>query len=110
MNDVPRIDRPQPMFGKCKLVRGGPWVPGRIWLDDSIPERPAVLLAEINGKETDTQSAWVRLLGNPITEAEFHQMSHTKTWAEEHAPFAPQAMPTKPIDLSRQAAILPRRK
>lgn len=87
------------MFGKCRLVRGGPWVAGRIWLDDSIPERPAVLLAEINGKPVHTQDAWVRLYGNPITEAEYRFMMADSAWARQYAPTDPAATPAKPVNI-----------
>jgi hypothetical protein len=98
VKDLPRIDRPQPMFGKCRLVRHGPFVPGRIWLDDSVPERPAVMLAEINGRETDAQEAWVRLAGHPITEAEYRYMAALKDHVEKYEPEAVEANPRKAID------------
>lgn len=97
---APRIDQPQPMFGKTKLVRNGPWVPGRIWLDDSIPERPSMLMAEIDGKEMwDVERAWVSLLGNPITEEEFRFMSAVKDHVNKYEPTAPEAQPRKTINL-----------
>jgi len=109
MGTAPIINEPQPGFYKTRLVRGGAWVPARIWRDDSIPERSPVLIAEINGEEIwDTHRAWISLCGNPITEAEFRYMSAVKDHVEKYEPEAPEANPTVKIDLHTQPAFGPK--
>jgi len=94
-----RIDRPQPGFYRTRLVKNGPWVAARIWLDDSIPERPAVLLAEMGGKEVDAFWLWTRVIDQPISEAEFQFLTADAEWCSQHAPTEPAANPTKSINL-----------
>ncbi len=46
------IDAPEPGFFRMKLVRGGPWVPARIFT------RLGHLAAEINGQPCDVDRVW----------------------------------------------------
>ena len=109
MTSVPRIDRPEPGFFQTRLVKGGPLVPARIWVDDTVPDRPAVLLAEVNGRPSDAWRIWPSVAGNNITEAEFHHLSRVVQWAETSVPHAPEANPREPINLATQPAFMPRR-
>jgi hypothetical protein len=84
-------------------------MPARVWLDTSEPERPAMWLAEVNGKPVDAWAWWPRLAGNRITEAEFSHLTRVVAWAESSAPHAPEASPRQAINLSRQPAFAPRR-
>jgi hypothetical protein len=106
---APRIDIPLPGFYKTRLVKNGPWVAGRIWLDTNIPERPDVMVGEIDGIEMPAIEAWGRLIGNPITKAEFDFLTADKKWAQEHAAASPAANPRQPISLAAMPAISPRR-
>lgn len=110
MKSTPRIDQPQPGFYRYRRVRNGPWLAARIWRDDSIPERPAVLLAEMDGRDIPVIEAWPSLAGNSITEAEYQHLSNVRSWAKESAPSAPEAHPTKPINLAAQPAFEPVRR
>lgn len=106
---APDITRPQPGFYRTRFVKNGPWIAARIWLDDSIPERPAVLLAEVDGKEADPYRIWPSVIGNDITEIDFRHLGNVRRWAQTSAPHAPEAQPFKPINLSQQPAFTPRR-
>lgn len=62
---------------KTKLVKGGPWVPARVWLEQDIDPDTGELMSdevfrcEVNGREVDPGDWWLRLCGNPITHAEY---------------------------------------
>lgn len=111
---APRIDRPQPGFYKTRLVRGGPWVAGRIYeippLDPDTGElldRPVMLAGEIGGAEVQIDEAWLKLMGNPIGEAEYRYLSSVAQWAGAYDPNSPEANPRSAVDLRQMAAILP---
>lgn len=101
MTDSPRIDRPQPGYYRLKLIRNGPWVGARIWIDDSIPERPAVMLATMGGKDADPMALWPRVCGEPISEQDYRYLMGVKDWAEKYDRTAPEASPHKPIDFNQ---------
>lgn len=62
------------------MVKNGPWVPGRIWIERQVDMATGELtcdeafLAEINGERWDAQIAWDRLAGNPITKAAYDRL------------------------------------
>lgn len=90
-------------FYKRKLVKGGPFVPARIWLhQETDPETgelvaDEVYLCEVDGKRLDAEEQWTWLCSRPITEAEFNFMSADASWCQENAPEAPQANPRAPV-------------
>ena len=63
------------------MVRGGPFVPARIWLEREIcPEMGELacdekLRCEIDGAPRDPFREWVWLAKNPISKAEFDELS-----------------------------------
>lgn len=105
----PVISKPEAGFFRTRLAKGGPFVPARIWLDETIPERPDMWLAEVNGKPADALRWWPSLAGNRITEEEFNHLVRVVAWAEASAPNAPEANPRTAINLADQPAFMPRR-
>ncbi len=97
------IDRPQPGFYRTRLVKGGPWVAARIWWDDSIQDRPAMLLGEVAGEEADAWSLWPRVVGQQIAENEYRFMTADADWCRQNAPDEPQANPRRAVDLRTMA-------
>ncbi|MFD2207186.1 hypothetical protein [Kiloniella antarctica] len=104
------IGNPQPGYFKTRLVKNGPWVAARIWrecectIGGGIPhisrpscDRAGWLMAEANGVEADPFKVWIN---TSITKEEFEYFTATKQWAEESAPFMPEANPRKAVDLN----------
>ena len=95
---------PQAGWFKCKMVKGGPWVPARIWLYQPCDEETEdlvgdeILQCEINGKFADVEQAWLRLCHNPITQQEFNFMTADAAWSETYAPHEPKANPRERVD------------
>jgi len=89
VNEVPECG-----WFKRRLVKQGPFVPARIWLDSEIDPETGELMgderlyAEVNGQWADPVEAWGWLCGNPISEAEFNYMTalhaHAERWEPQH--------------------------
>ena len=92
---------------KRRLVRGGVFVPARIWLvQDICPETgellsDEVLRCEVNGFSADPEEAWNWISGHPVTEQEFRYLAARIDFAIRHEPHDPFAMPSRPIDLNQ---------
>lgn len=62
---------------RCRMVRGGPWVPARIALDRDIDPmtgeltRDEVFIAILDGERRDPVSVWNWVNGNPISKEQF---------------------------------------
>jgi len=103
--EAPAVYNEEPECGwfKTRLVRGGPFVPARIWLyqptdADGQLTGPEVLQAELNGEYAAPQTVWERSSGNPISEHEFQYMTDLAAHLAEHAPDDPLANPRQRID------------
>lgn len=89
---------------KRKLVRGGVFVPARIWMYQPICADTGELLAdetmqaELNGAHADPHDLWSWVAGNPICEQEFLFLQSTIAWSRDHAPAEPMANPHKAVD------------
>jgi len=89
---------------KRKLVRGGVFVPARIWVVQDIDPETGELLSdeqlqcEVNGAFADPEDAWSWICANPITEQEFRFLEASSEWAREHAPHEPMANPQQRVD------------
>lgn len=101
--DLP-IDGNEPQVGwyKRRLVKGGPWVPARIWLVQHIEDGCLVgdssIQCEVNGKYADAEQEWTWLCRNPISEAEFNYLTAAIQWSRDYAPDEPMANPHQPVD------------
>ena len=106
------IHIPKPGFWKVRMVRGGPYVPAKIW-DEAERGGDGELLEDeklrciVNGNERDPEH-WaerLNLYGIVIDEKEYEYLSRVSTWAKEWAPDAPEASPTQAIDPLRSKPI-----
>ncbi len=91
---------------KRKLVRGGVFVPARIWMYQSICADTGELLsdetmqAELNGAHADPHDLWSWVAGNPICEQEFRYLTARIMHAAMYEPADAFAAPSRPIDLN----------
>lgn len=88
---------------KRRLVKGGPWVPARIWMDQPVDELGELcgdetLQCEVAGRWADPEDAWTWLCANPISEQEFKYLTALAEHCERHEPDHPAANPRKAID------------
>lgn len=97
-------DTPQCGWFKRKLVKGGVYVPARIWMVQEIDPETGELLSdeilqcEVNGRSADPEDAWSWLCGNAITEAEFKFLTAAGEWSRSYAPAEPMANPHQRVD------------
>lgn len=102
---VPEL--PQAGYYQRKMVKGGPFVPARIWREvetDGIPPRPTgmdILRCEVGEKARDPFAEWVRLSMSPIARTEFDFLKAKSAHAKKWDPTAPAANPSKPIDITQ---------
>ena len=99
--DVP--EEPQCGFFKRRLVRGGPYVAAKIWIEGKTDSDgnligDEVMRCEVNNQYQDPEEQWTWLASHPIFEAEFHYLTALRNYTVEHAPHEPLANPRKPID------------
>jgi hypothetical protein len=114
-------DVPEPGFYRLKLVRGGPFVPARIYVpcpfeieDESqlgwpVERRHCAgmqrwsLRATINDEDADPLDVWQR--GNRISAIDYHKMIAVRDRAVAHEPYAPEANPRGKVNLARQPSL-----
>jgi hypothetical protein len=94
---------PQPGYYKRRLVKGGPWVAARIWMDQPIDELGELcgdetLQCEVAGRWADPEDAWTWICANPISEQEFKYLTALAEHCAAHEPSHPSANPRQPID------------
>lgn len=100
-------DDPQPGWYKRRLVKDGPFVPARIWLDQCIDPATGelvadeALLCEIDGQWADAEAQWQWLCANPISEAEYNYMTARRAYAAVWSPDDPAVNPHKAVDWLR---------
>ena len=98
---------PQPGFYRRRMVRHGPWVPVRIWLEQPIDDETGeltgdeTLRCEVDGRDADPFRHWTYVADQPISEADFDYMREHAAWALRHAPDHPIANPNSPVDWDR---------
>jgi hypothetical protein len=99
----PVNDEPQCGYYMRRLVKGGPYVPARIWLEQEIDGSgellvEEVLRCEVNGLWKNPQEQWSYLAGHPISLEEYDFMRAYARWAERYSPNDPIVNPHKAID------------
>lgn len=96
----PVNETPQAGYYKRRLVKGGPWVPVAIWVEQEIGEcgellAPEIIKCSVDGKIADAVSEWGYCCSHPISKQEYVRLAK-KTVLEindgEH-------FPRRPIDL-----------
>lgn len=108
MADV-RPDLPIEGYYRIRMVRGGPWVPVKIWFaPPADPDNPDELLdrsprwqATRNGEACDVWTVWPFCADKTITKDEYDYMLAHGEWARAHSPNHPSADPRRPVDLSK---------
>jgi hypothetical protein len=102
---LPLIEgEPQCGFYRRRLVKGGPWVAARIWLEQETDPDTGELLSqevircEVDGQTADPLDQWAWLCANPIPEAEYQHLRALRGWAKHHAEDHPLSNPTRPVD------------
>lgn len=97
---------PQCGWWKRKLVKGGVFVPARIWMVQDVCADTGelltdeIMLCEVNGKPADPEDAWSWICSEPITEQEFRYLTARIEHASQYDESDPFAVPTRPIDLN----------
>lgn len=105
------MDVPEEGYWLIRRVKGGPWIPARIWFErhpeHSAPEpwengenRILGVFAEVNGKPASPMSVW-HTRGRPIDAREYGFLLQDIEWVEAYAPHDPKANPDKRVDLSQ---------
>jgi hypothetical protein len=111
-----RIDEVRPGHYRYRRVRGGPWLPAVVTVEDGMiyvveeNERLKIAIAAeayeelvvdsvMAGEAFNSNLLRVIWFGTPITEAEYRQLMHVLTWAREHQPDHPMLHPDKPIQM-----------
>lgn len=95
---------PEAGFFQMRLVRGGPWVPVRIWLHQVIDGETGELVqderlaATVDGRPADPCQIWTRCAAHPVSEQYFAYLTAGSRWDRAHAPHHPAANPTQPTD------------
>lgn len=101
---APFLSIPEAGYYKRRYVRGGPWVPGRIWIvEQRDPETNELMsdqeyFCEVGGLLKDPFKEWPSLLGHPIKKSEFDFLTARREWVIEYKPEHPQAAPREKID------------
>lgn len=97
-------ESPQPGWYLGRMVRGGPFVPCRIYLEQDVDDETGELLGdevlkcEMNGRERDVHEQWLWLYDEPITEAAYLRLKALAEWAKTWAPTEPINKPFQPIN------------
>ena len=90
----PSIDCPEEGWYRLKMVRGGPWIPVKIWFaakmgaEDQTPQWQCL----VNGLEASVWDTWPRVGGRGITE-------------EEYGRLLPSPSPDRPVDKMRTKPV-----
>lgn len=104
----------QPIAGyyRMRLVRGGPFVPVRIYFGPSFDpatgewcDRSHFWRAILDGEQADIWRVWPACSGRPICEGDYRYMRAMSAHARAHEPGLPQANPTAPINLGAMRAL-----
>ena len=99
---------PQDGFFQRKLVKGGPWIPARIWRDaekDFVTDQETgfdVVKCEVAGKPRHPLKEFDALGRYPITKEKFDHLMAVGNWAKTYAPNSSEANPTQPIDWNKE--------
>lgn len=101
-NAPPITAEPQCGFYRRRLVRGGPWVPVRIWIDRMVDEAgdlmgDEIMLCSVAGRLADPEAAWLYVAGSPIQREEYDYLCRLMDHAATD-PAEPLASPRRPVD------------
>jgi 5'-3' exonuclease len=106
LTTIPRD--PQDGFFKTKVVRGGPWVPARVWRDEEVDFVTGaktgfdIVKCEVDGKPRNPLSAWIAIAKMPISATDFDHMVALASWSKKYAPTSAEANTGIPIDWNKE--------
>lgn len=98
-------EEPQCGFYMRRLVRGGPWVPAKIWREKEFdPETGSAtgrewLRCQVGERHRDPYAEWNALCQRPIERSAFNWENADFAHARLYRPDDPKANPAQPIDL-----------
>lgn len=99
-------DTPRAGFYRTKLIRGGPWVPVRIWFGPphdpdtgELMDRSLRWQAERDGKPVDIDRVWPFCGAQPISEQEYRFMRDRADYVRAFKQEDAHASPTTKINL-----------
>lgn len=92
-------------FFKRRLVKGGAWVPAKIWIEQLIDQdgeltAPETMRCEVNGRARDAEDQWLWLCTHPIPQSEYLYLVSLSSWAQQRAPQDPAASPSSSVDFN----------
>jgi hypothetical protein len=107
--DRPDLDGEKPECGwfKTRVIRGGLFIPARIWMYQHVCPSTGELLddevlqCEVDGKYRDPAEEWPWLMARPISKAEYKYMVARQEWTKAYAPDDPAARPRQPVDWTK---------
>lgn len=100
------LNEPHCGWFRRRLVKNGPWVPARIWIDEAPVnevtgelEGDEIMRCQIGDVDRTAQllDEWAWLCGEPITQEQFDYMVAYIKWARVHEPLSPEAQPHLPV-------------
>lgn len=102
LDDWPVItDGPQIGWYTTRLVKGGPIVPVRMWIDQHIDMDTGELTEDerirctVNGREADPERIWLWCCQHPISGQHYDNLASR---IESAGPYSPDARPHEPVD------------
>ena len=80
-------DEPQCGFYERRMIRGGPWVPARIFLEQQVDKSgdlvgPEVVKCQIGADYYDPESQWSWLSNRPISQAAYKLAIARRQWSQ----------------------------
>ena len=96
-------EEPQAGYYRRRLVKGGPFVPVRIWHEGARDENGDLIedertLCSVDGRLVDAADHWTYCADNPVTESEFEYLTRVSNYAKARDPREPLASPRKKIN------------
>lgn len=107
-------DSPAPGFYKTRLIRNGPFVPARVWMNETEKDDAGdylddqCLMMSIDGERVNGQhmgEKYLWMYGNPIDKAEYDFMRADSDHAKEYRPEDAKANPRRSIDLANSKSV-----
>lgn len=96
-------NEPKPGWYMRRVVKEGPYVPARIWLETEVGDdgellAPERLLCEVDGKLANVASQWTWLASRPISEDRYMDMIAGNFTTSEPDPYADQTINGEAFD------------
>lgn len=108
-----QVDQPEPGYYRRRLVKNGPFVACRIWIERDIDPDTGEIIADdkylctVDGKPASAMEQWSWLASHAISKEEYDFMLADADWCRKYAPDDPKANPTKAINLRATKPVLP---